>query len=221
MSLNRPLILLVIALVGGCSDDGDSDSPEELPKASLPGVYEGVFPCEGCPGIASTLWLRSDGRFFFRQRFAADDAREAMDAYGLGRWSSITDNRTIELRGAGPTRIFTRMDTDTLIMRTDSDLEHRLTRDPAAPEFSATIRLAGMMRRVGASASFSECLTGLVAPVSKNGDFARFWHHYRSAGRRSEPTYVELEGRLSWAGDGALKSLTIERFITVKADGAC
>jgi hypothetical protein len=184
-------------------------------------VYEGVFPCEGCPGIASTLWLRSDGRFFFRQLFAADDAREAMDVYGLGRWSSISDNRTIELRGAGPTRNFTRMDTDTLIMRTDSDLEHRLARDPTSPEFSATIRLAGMMRRVGASVSFTECLTGLVAPVRKNGDFARFWHHYRIAGRSSEPTYVELEGGFSWSDDGALKSLTIERFITVKTDGAC
>jgi hypothetical protein len=68
----------------------------------LPGTYAGVFPCEGCPGIASTLWLRSDGRFFFRQRYPADNAREAMDAYSLGRWSSIADDRAIELRGAGP-----------------------------------------------------------------------------------------------------------------------
>jgi len=219
--MNRLLIFLVIVLVGGCSEDRDQDSPAELPKASLPGVYTGVFPCEGCDGIASTLWLRSDGRFFFRQRYPADEAREAMDAYSLGRWSSIADERTIELRGAGPRRSFMRVDRDTLVMRTDSDLEHRLTRDPAMTDFSATIRMEGVMRMRGDSASFTECLTGFVAPVSKGGDFARFRHQYRSADRRSETIFVELEGRFYWSGDGSVKSLTIERFITVKANGAC
>lgn len=31
----------------------------------------------------------------------------------------------------------------------------------------------------------------------------------------------DLEGRFSWAHDGAPKSLTIERFLTVKTEGAC
>ncbi|MDH3578579.1 MAG: copper resistance protein NlpE N-terminal domain-containing protein [Gammaproteobacteria bacterium] len=219
--MNHPLILLVIVLVGGCSDDGDSDSPEELPKASLPGVYAGVFPCEGCPGITSTLWLRSDGRFFFRQQYPEDNVREAMDAYSIGRWSSIDDDRGIELSGSGPRRTFMRLDRDTLVMRTHSDLEHRLTRDSTTADLSATIRMEGTMRTLGDSVSFTECLTGFVAPVSRGGDFARFRHQYRSADRRSEPTYVELEGRFSWSGDGSLKSLIIERFITVKANGAC
>ena len=221
MSLNRLLVLLGTILVVGCSNDRGSDPAADQPRASLPGVYEGVFPCEGCPGIASTLWLRSDGRFFFRQKYAADNTGEAIDAFSLGRWSSITDDRAIELSGLGPRRVFIRMDRDTLIMQTDSDLKHRLTRDPAAPEFTATIRLAGTMRKVGVGASFTECLTGLVAPVSKSGDFARFWHQYRATGRSTEPTYVELEGRFSWSDDGTPKALTIERFITVKAKGAC
>jgi hypothetical protein len=221
MSLNRLAILLVIAMIGGCSDDRDSDSSAELSEASLPGVYAGVFPCEGCPGITATLWLRNDGRFFFRQQYPADDAREAMDAYNLGRWSSLSKDRAIELRGAGPRRTFMRMDRDTLLMQTDSDLEHRLTRDPMKTDFSATIRMAGMVRMLGDNVMFTECLTGFVAPVSKGGDFARFRHQYRSAARRSEPTYVELEGRFFWSGDGTLKSLTIERFVTVKADGSC
>jgi hypothetical protein len=221
MSLNRLALFLVIALVGGCSDDRDSGSSAALAEVSLPGVYAGVFPCDGCSGITATLWLRNDGRFFFRQRYPADNAREAMDAYNLGRWSLIANGRVIELRGAGPRRSFMRMDRDTLLMQTDSDLEHRLTRDATEPDFSATIRMAGMMRMSGDNASFSECLTGLVAPVNRGGDFARFRHQYRSAGGRIGPTYVELEGRFSWSGDGALKSLTIERFVTVKANGSC
>ena len=221
MSLNRPLIVLVIVLVGGCSDDGDSDSPEELPKASLPGIYTGVFPCEDCSGITSTLWLRSDGRFFFRQRYPEDNAREAMDAYSLGRWNWIDDDRAIELSGSGPKRTFMRLDRNTLVMRTHSDLEYRLTRDATTADMSATIRMEGTMRTLGDSVSFTECLTGFVAPVSRGGDFARFRHQDRSAGRQSGPTYVELEGRFSWSDDGSPKSLTIERFVTVKANGAC
>lgn len=221
MSSNRLLILLAIVLLVGCSDDQDGNPEMDLPVASLPGVYEGVFPCEGCPGIASTLWLRSDGRFFFRQRYIADEAREATDAYGLGRWSLIADDRTIELRGDGPARVFARLDMDTLVMQTASDLEHRLTREVMAPEFSATIRLLGTMRRRGDGMLFTECLSGLAAPVSRGGDYARFWRQYRKAHRSSEPALVELEGRYSWSGDGAAKLLTIERFITVKSSGAC
>jgi len=221
MSTNRLLILLAIILLVGCSDDQGGKPAADLPLASLPGVYAGEFPCEGCPGIASTLWLRSDGRFFFRQRYAADDTSEAMDAYSLGRWSSIVDHRTIQLSGEGPERIFARLDNDTLVMRTDSDLEHRLTRDARAPEFSATIRMLGTMRQQGGGMLFTECLSGLEAPVSKGGDYTRFRHQYRIARRSSEPALVELEGRFSWSEDGTVRALTIERFITVKASGGC
>lgn len=207
-------------MVAGCSDGGDGDAPE-LPEASLPGVYAGVFPCEGCPGIASTLWLRPDHSYFFRQHYAADDVHEAIDAYSLGRWSLSGDERTIELRGAGPRRLFLLLDENTLIMRTDSKLEHRLTRDLLAQEFSVTIRLRGMMRTHNDSASFTECLTGLVAPVNKGREFTRFRHQYRSAGGSSDATFVELDGRFSWGADGTPKLLTIEQFITVRVNGAC
>jgi len=66
MLLSRLAVFLVIALLGGCSDESDRDTSAVLPEASLPGVYAGVFPCDGCPGIAATLWLRTDGRFFFQ-----------------------------------------------------------------------------------------------------------------------------------------------------------
>lgn len=221
MHLNRLLVLLVAILLSSCGDGPDSDSPQELPETSLPGVYTGVFPCDGCPGITTTLWLRSDGRFFFRQQYPAGDAREAMDAHNLGRWNWIDDGAAIEVRGAGPMRTFTRSDRDTLLMRTNSDLEHRLNRGASKNGFSGTIRMVGTMRVHGQNAVFTECLTGYVTPVSKGGDFERFRHQYRSAGSRGKATFVELEGRFSWSADDSPKSLTIERFITVKTSGDC
>lgn len=219
MPLNRLFIFLVIVVLGGCSDD--SDAPAQLPEDLLPGMYTGVFPCDGCPGIDSILWLRSDGRFFFRQQYPSYDTREAKDVYSLGRWSSIPDEHSIQLSGSGPARTFLRLDRDTLVMRTESAIEHRLIRGPLSTDFSSTIRMSGMMRRTGENASFTECLTGLVAPVSRGGEFARFWHQYRSTAERGKPAYVELEGRFTWSDDGAVKRLTIERFITMKANAAC
>lgn len=221
MTLNRIVILIVFFLVGSCGGDGDVESPPNLPINSLPGVYVGVFPCEGCPGIPTTLWLRSDGRFFFEQEYPAVEEREAMSAHNLGRWNWVVDERTLTLQGSGPARRFARQDADTLMMRTDSDLEHRLGRDASAPDFSATIRMVGMARMRGGNAWFTECLTGLEAPVKKDGDFARFRHQYRSAGGQGRAVVVELEGHFSWSPGGAPGSLTIDRFVTVKAEGGC
>ncbi len=219
MCPSRLLLLTVLFVLGGCADDGDDLSRTALSLASLPGVYAGTFPCSDCPAIPTTLWLRPDGRFFFRQHYPADDEREAMDAYSLGRWSA--DGAGIELRGSGPVRSFTRIDSDTLEMETDSDLEHQLSRDADAAPFSASLRLSGMMRTQGRNAFFTECLAGFDVPVAKGGEFTKFWHQYRSAGGRGKAIYVELEGRFSWTADGAPRSLAIERFITVKADGSC
>ena len=219
--LNRFVILIALVLVGSCGNDRDADSPLSLPETSLPGVYSGVFPCEGCPGIPTTLWIRSDGRFFIEQRYPAVDELGGMKTHSLGRWNWIADERTMFLQGSGPMRRFVRPDTDTLIMQTDSDLEHRLIRDPASPEFSATISMVGMMRMRRGNAWFTECLTGFEVPVNKAGDFARFRHQYRSASSQGAAVATQLEGRFSWARDGAPESLTIDRFVTVKADGTC
>lgn len=221
MFQKRIASVLLFALVAGCGNEYDDQSATVLPPASLPGVYSGVFPCDGCAGIPTTLWLRPDGRFFLRQSYPLDTTNTADDVYGLGRWNLSSGSDAVELRGEGPLRVFSRPDRDVLIMRSMSDREHRLDRDPGAPEFSATMRLSGMTRILGNDVSFRECLTDLEASVSRSGDFSRFWHQVRSVGRSREPVYVELEGRFTWADDGTPRSLLIHRFITVRADSAC
>lgn len=158
---------------------------------------------------------------FFRQIYLSDATSTVDDVYSLGRWNVSADHGAIELKGAGPARVLSRPDRDVLIMRTSSDQEHRLTRDPGAPEFSATMRLSGMTQILGGDVSFTECLTGLEAPVIEGGDFPSFRHQVRSVGRLREPVYVEFEGRFDWTDDGAPQSVTIQRFITVRAETGC
>lgn len=221
MFRKRIASVFFLILIAACGSDEDSRPETDLPLASLPGVYSGTFPCDGCAGIPTTLWLRSDGRFFFRQSYPSDATSTVDDVYSLGRWSLSIDHDTVELRGSGPIRAFSRLDPDVLIMRTVSDREHRLTRNPEAPEFSATMRLSGTMQILGSDAEFTECLTGIEAPVSKGGDFPRFWRQVRSLGRSSGPVYVELEGSFAWADDGAPESMIIRRFVTIRTDASC
>ncbi|MDH4126789.1 MAG: copper resistance protein NlpE N-terminal domain-containing protein [Gammaproteobacteria bacterium] len=221
MSLSRIFIVLFLALAAACSNKVNAPVSAVPNNAVLPGVYAGIFPCDGCEGIEATLWLRADGRFFFRQRYPSDDAHEARTAYSYGRWEPLVDEAAIELRGEGPLRTFESPDAKTLLMRTYSELEHRLTRQSTATDFGEIIRVRGVMQLQGDGASFTECLTGYVVPVSQRGEFPRFRHQYRSAVVSGKPAFVEFDGRYSWSADHAPQSLTIEKFVTVKADGGC
>ena len=217
---HRLLLIITLALIGGCGADQEGDIGTNVAVSSLPGVSAGTFPCDGCPGIHTRLWLQADGRFFINQNYPAVEGRQATNVQNLGRWRWVESDHTLELDGAGPTRSFSRPNAHTLVMDTHADLEHRLLREPNAPGFSATIRMAGMVNVRGGGATFSECLTGLVVPVEKNRELTRLRHQYRSVGERGRPNYVELEGRFQWSG-GVLQSMTIERFITIKLDAGC
>ena len=221
MLSTRLLPLVACFTIASCGGASDSEPPAGTPISLLPGVYTGTFPCVNCPGISTALWLRPDGRYFIRQRYLADEDDEEMIAYGLGRWNWVEADRAVALAGGGPSRQFTWPDRDTLIMQAESDLEHRLTRDPEMPEFTSSVRMTGMMRVSGEGAWFTECLTGLEAPVGKGGDHRRFLHQYRRAAAPGKRVFVELQGRFSWSNDGAPASLTIDQFVTVKEREFC
>jgi hypothetical protein len=218
----RRYLTFLALLLGACGDSQDA-TPEAPPPATLPGVWVGVFPCDNCPGIDITLWLRPDERFFIEQRYQAmdEDGSAPMAAHGLGRWQWKAEERILVLDGAGADRIFERPDTNTLLMRMASPVEHRLGRNAVSPAFTATIRLSGVARRHGETYVFKECLTGFELPLETGGDYARFRRQYRSVVPRGEAAPVELEGRFTWAEDGTPASLHIERFVTIRDEGGC
>jgi hypothetical protein len=222
-ALSRHLCLFFVlaAAIGGCGKESENAPPTDIPVASLAGVYAGTFPCEGCPGIPATLWLRTDSTFFFKQAYPKTEERDAMDVYGLGRWSWQAGEQVLVLRGAGPARVFTRADAGELLMQTHTGLEHRLHWNPVQTRFTDSIAMRGIMRPGGEGMWFSECLTGLEAPVQTGGDYRRFVHQYRSTASRGKPAFVELDGRFNWSDNASPQSFRIDRFITIKPDGAC
>ncbi|NIV18260.1 MAG: hypothetical protein GWN47_07550 [Woeseiaceae bacterium] len=221
MPLLRLLLVLVAVFFAACGDEPEDEAPPPIPLSSLPGVYAGMFPCDGCPGIPTTVWLKSDGRFFMRQSYPEDVERDALDAFNLGRWVWDAERQLLNLSGEGPIRTFTRPDADSLLMRSGSELEHRLIRDLAAPSFLSRVPMAGTMQVRDGDAAFTECLTEITVPVERGGDYRRFILQYRSKVKRGAPAYVKLEGRFSWTADDTPRSVIIDRFISIKPGGAC
>lgn len=218
--LIRPfLTFMLITLVAACSDAGRNDPPGLTPPMGpTPDVYTGMFPCDNCPGIESTLWLRSDETFFWQQRYLDTSGEPATTAHNFGRWEIVPEG-VLVLRGAGPDRRFKPAEPDALLMVTPSASEHRLSSASHSP-FADRVRIEGIATVEDGTAVISECRTGLRAPA-RGADMRRFLRQYRSLGYRGEPVLVELEARFDWSDEGAIRSFAVERFVRMKANGVC
>lgn len=218
----RPfVVVLLVAFFAACSDGGSRPSPATFarPDGPAPDVYRGVFPCEDCPGIDTSLWLRADGAFFWRQEYLDDQGDAATTVHNRGRWQ-VEPSGTLVLNGAGPPRRLEAAGPGTLLLLTPSALEHRLSVAPDAPAFTDSILIEGIAIVENGTATLAECRTALTAPAS-GADMRRFVRQYRSLGYRGEPVLVELEARFDWADDGTLRSFVVDRFSTIKARSTC
>ena len=211
------------AVLSGCEDKDEKPVPEAPPPETLPGAWAGVFPCDNCAGIDTTLWLRPDGRFLIEQQYPpGENAGEiAVAAHGLGRWRWQAEERRLVLDGRGPQRVFEWPETDILLMQSDSPLEHRLERNGGTTDFPVTIRMTGLARPQGEGFVFTECLTGYAVPFETGGDYPRFARQFKNVVPRGEDAPVELDGRFAWGGHGAPSSLRLVRFVTIRASGGC
>lgn len=214
-------LVLLATLVGGCGGERD-DPPVAMPMpATLAGVYSGHLPCSNCVAIATTLWMRPDGRFFMRQRFVDEDAAtlrpgDETARYSLGRWHWDELAGEAVLRGAGPERRVAARDGGRLELIVVSPLEHVLTRDTSAPAFGDRLALDGESAVTEKSATFRECLTDLTFTVSDSGAYRELRRQHRRMNPRGKVALTSIEGHLA-TGD----RLVVDRFLTIKPGTAC
>jgi hypothetical protein len=195
----------------------------------LPGVYAGELPCSNCAKIEATLWLRTDGRFFLRQRFVDDADSSAGQqpstpsaTYGLGRWSWDDLAAQVVLRGAGPERHLTVRDAEHLELRVASPIEHVLVRDRHEPAFTDRIPLDGESTVSSNGATFKECLTGLELPVVVDaGAYRQLRHYHRTMNARGKTALTVVEGHLVSGGSNASERLVVDAFISIKPGTGC
>lgn len=72
-------------------------------KLQWAGVYQGIFPCSNCEGIATMLKINPDMSFVLRTR---ELGREDIDNKSEGKFVWLKDNSHIQLQGTETQRIF-------------------------------------------------------------------------------------------------------------------
>jgi len=228
MSRSLPSILALAVLLSSCGRDSAGDTEPRTPMpVTLAGVYAGELPCSNCAAIEATLWLRPDGRFFFRQQLRDDAASTSPAAqsatYALGRWSWDEVAAEAVLRGAGPERRLTVRDEDHLQLRVPSPAEHVLARDAAAPRFGDRLTLDGESAVTENGASFKECLTGLALPVADAGAYRELRRQHRRMNPRGKVALTSVEGHfvVTQTGSTTSERLVVDRFITIKPGQGC
>lgn len=72
-------------------------------KLQWTGVYQGIFPCTSCEGIATMLTIKPDMSFSLRTR---ELGREDIDKKSEGKFVWLSDNSHIQLQGTDSKRVF-------------------------------------------------------------------------------------------------------------------
>jgi hypothetical protein len=216
-------LVLLAALAGGCGSERDAAPVVTPMPTTLAGVYSGDLPCINCAAIATTLWLRPDGRFFLRQRFvdegetaAAPSAAYNAATFSLGRWHWDEVAGEAVLRSAGPERRFAPLADERLQLRVASPLEHILARDASAPAFDDRLTLDGESAVSDNGATFRECLTDLTFTVSESGAYRDLRRQHRRTNAHGRVALTTVEGHVATSG-----RLVIDRLVTIKPGTAC
>jgi hypothetical protein len=213
-------ILAAALIANGCGGGtgGSSTDPAEL-QANLVGDYTGVFPCDNCPGIRTSLRLVADGHYFLEQVYLGDEQVDESIAASVGRWR-VAPYDTIVLRGDGPERTFESNGSDSLRMQTNSSLDYVLERSPARLALNTTLRLAGDLRVGSGGMSIVDCRSGVSLPVATGGDYPRILRQLRKIGS-GVPVFAELDGRIAWNSSGRPTSVHVVRLGTLRTDKTC
>lgn len=219
---------LLLVAHAGCAPGGSDQNggaPRAIPEPDdLLGIYAGRFPCSNCAAIETTLWLRPDGRFVLRQRYALADGAADSASYALGRWRWDETSGQLVLAGTGPDRRFAPVAPDSLEMQTVSPLPHTLTRDAAATPLDDSFRLEGESAVGERGITFTECITGLVLEVGPGGGYEELLRQHRRLNRNGPAALTEVEAHLHSieTPEGTTRELlVVDRFLGLKPRTGC
>jgi hypothetical protein len=215
---------LLLAALTACGRQSSEHAVATTPMPPrLPGVYGGAFPCSNCQAIAAMLWIRDDGRFFWRQSYvgSADGRDEKTYSFGLWSWDEAAGE--IVLQGRGPARRLVPLDADRLELRTASAVEHVLARDPASPPFRDSALLEGESAIAGNGALFTQCVTGLQWPIAAAGALKELRRQHRVLNATHKIALTTIEGHITAVADGdaTREELVIDRFVALKPGAGC
>lgn len=162
-------------------------------------------------GGNTTVTLFPDGTFRLREK-REGAAEPTLD---LGQWAQEVEGgvRLVLRGGEGSRRSYREIGVDKLVTDNGTELQRTTAPDPIDGKF----RLSGMYRDAQDGGLFAACLVGRTYGVAPGGDepeLEKAW--VEATPSREASLYVEIVG--SFDGNN---SVTVDRFLSLKRNGAC
>jgi len=143
---------------------------QEKPLQAMQQSYSGVLPCADCGGLETSLFLQQDGTYILQEVYQdTKDGNQTFASYG--NWARTAD-KLVLTDAKGEKRYFHPKDENLEMLDTSgapivSSLNYTLK--PTQQSLPKTpMTLTGMMQYSADAASFKDCATGKVFPMSAN-----------------------------------------------------
>jgi copper homeostasis protein (lipoprotein) len=132
--------------------------------------YSGVLPCADCSGLKTSLFLDQDGTYILQEEYQGGKEGDQVFA-SYGRWARTAD-KLVLTDSQGEKRYFHPKDENLEMLDQSgepitSTFNYTLT--PVQQNLPKTpMALSGMMQYSADAASFKDCATGNIFPMSAN-----------------------------------------------------
>jgi copper homeostasis protein (lipoprotein) len=200
-------------------------SNHEQPFEAMQQSFSGVVPCADCSGIKTSLFLQQDGTYILQETYqGARDGDLATASYG--KWARTAD-KLVLTDGKGEKRYFRPQGENLEMLDIHgepivSQFNYQLT--PTKQDMPKTpMALTGMVQFSEDIATFSDCATGKVFPVSNNKAFEQ---GYLAAHKKpNELVFVSMDGHFivepSSEQGGMQKSVVADNKVKFDASKGC
>lgn len=168
----KKIIITAVLALGALSLFGCHTAAlnHEKPLQAMQQSYSGVLPCADCSGLKTSLFLQQDGTYILQEVYqGSKEGDQSFASYG--RWARTADK--LVLTGSrGEKRYFHPKDENLEMLD--------LRGEPIISSFNYTLKpvqqnlpktpmaLTGMMQYSADAATFTDCGTGKVFPMSAN-----------------------------------------------------
>lgn len=161
----------------------------------LPASFAGTTPCADCTGIKQALTLRSDGLYLLQRQYLGKRHGASLE-HGL--WTVDADGKHLTLHNGntvsqqmlvtdkGNLRILNQSGAPSAMI----DL-HRMSQVDTTAQ---PMHWQGTFQHTAATATFTDCASGLSWPVSRYGAYLKAQHTYLHS---HQPLLIDFSGRLA------------------------
>jgi copper homeostasis protein (lipoprotein) len=206
-------------------------APTPPPLGPLPATFVGLLPCADCVAMRVQLDLLPDGAYLQRTTYLREGRDESF--YEIGAWV-LSSERTLVLGDGRDEDTRWSVEASGTLRKLDSAgreivsmLPYQLTRAPAPEPMEPRVRLRGLFRVMPSGPRFSDCVSGLQWPVSREahyGDLEQAYARQKKKGPAAD-LMVTLDARITTrSATGGLypePTLVVERFVRASPGAIC